>query len=315
MSLRSLDMPSPNLLSIGALSRATGVPADTLRTWERRYGFPAAERTESGHRRYSLLTLERLRIMVRALERGHRPGNVLTATSEQLESLLEIEPPPQPARANEPVRAFEPALASEVIDGWIGHVERYEGRALDRELRTAYAELGGNAFLEERVGPFIIAIGERWASGAITVAHEHFASERIRELLAELWRPLSDSATGAAYVVAAPPTELHVLGLHMVALTVALANGRVVFLGADTPVLEVAAAVEAHAAEAVVMSASASCDPSRLSQHLTELRDAMPARIPIVAGGAGVQGLFSDRDPTGVLVLQRFAGLRAWLRS
>src|SRR5687768_4224959 len=67
MSLRSIDMPSSNLLSIGALSRATGVPADTLRTWERRYGFPAAERTESGHRRYSLLTLERLRLMVRAL--------------------------------------------------------------------------------------------------------------------------------------------------------------------------------------------------------------------------------------------------------
>lgn len=310
MSLRSIDMPSPNLLSIGALSRATGVPADTLRTWERRYGFPAAERTESGHRRYSLLTLERLRLMVRALERGHRPGNVLTATSEQLASLLEIEPASQP-RAVEP----SPATASDVIDAWIGHVERYEGRALDRELRAAYAELGGSAFLEERVGPFIVAIGERWAAGAISVAHEHFASERIRELLAELWRPMSDAATGAAYVCAAPPGELHVLGLHMVALTVALSNGRVVFLGANTPVLEVAAAVHAHAAEAVVLSASASCEPSSLAAHLTELRDAVPAQVPIVAGGAGVQGLFSDRDPAGVLVLQRFTGLRAWLRS
>jgi DNA-binding transcriptional MerR regulator/methylmalonyl-CoA mutase cobalamin-binding subunit len=310
MTLRSLDMPSPNLLSIGALSRATGVPADTLRTWERRYGFPAAERTESGHRRYSLPTLERLRLVVRALDLGHRPGNVLTATSEQLASLLEIAPR-QPARAIEPA----PADVHEVIDAWIGHVERYEGRALDRELRTAYAELGGNAFLEERVGPFIVAIGERWAAGAITVGHEHFASERIRELLAELWRPLSDAATGAAYVCAAPPGELHVLGLHMVALTVALANGRVIFLGADTPVLEVAAAVAAHSAEAVIMSASASCEASRLAQHLTELRDAVPAQVPIVAGGAGVQGLFSDRDPAGVLVLQRFAGLRAWLRS
>jgi len=310
MSLRSLDMPSPNLLSIGALSRATGVPADTLRTWERRYGFPAAERTESGHRRYSLLTLERLRLVVRALERGHRPGNVLTATSEQLASLLEIEPP-EAARAVEPA----PIAGSDMIDAWIGHVERYEGRALDRELRTAYAELGGNAFLEERVGPFIVAIGQRWASGQITVAHEHFASERIRELLAELWRPLSDAATGAAYVCASPPGELHVLGLHMVALTVALSNGRVIFLGADTPVLEVAGAVAAHSAQAVMMSASASCEASSLAQHLTELRDAVPAQVPIVAGGAGVQGLFSDRDPAGVLVLQRFTSLRAWLRS
>jgi methanogenic corrinoid protein MtbC1 len=134
-------------------------------------------------------------------------------------------------------------------------------------------------------------------------------------LLAELWRPMSDAATGAAYVCAAPPGEMHVLGLHMVALTVALSNGRVVFLGANTPVLEVAAAVQAHAAEAVVMSASASCEARSLSLHLAELRDAVPAQVPIVVGGAGVQGLFSDRDAAGVLVLQRFTGLRAWLRS
>lgn len=301
---------SPNLLSIGALSRATGVPADTLRTWERRYGFPAAERTESGHRRYSLLTLERLQLVVRAMDQGHRPGTVLTAPLDQLERLLAIE-------RSQPEPAGERALASgpEVIDAWIGHVERYEGRALDRELRTAYAELGGHAFLEERVGPFIVAIGERWSSGAISVAHEHFASERIRELLAELWRPLSDSATGAAYVCAAPPGELHVLGLHMVALTVALANGRVVFLGANTPVREVAAAVEAHAAEAVILSASASCEGAELRAHLVELRAAVPAAVPIVAGGAGVQGLFKSDEDAGVLVLQRFTGLRSWLRT
>lgn len=299
----------PNLLSIGALSRATGVPADTLRTWERRYGFPAAERTESGHRRYSLPTLERLRLVVRALEQGHKPSVVLTVPPEELGRLIALEPP---AGAGQAAALTLP----DAIEGWLGHVERYEGRALDRELRTAYAELGGHAFLEERVGPFIVAIGERWAAGALSVAHEHFASERIRELLAELWRPLSDAATGPAFVCAAPPGELHVLGLHMVALTVALANGRVVFLGADTPVREVAAAVEAHAAEAVILSAAASCDAGSLRTHLTELRAAVPASVPIVAGGAGVQELFGrGREDAGVLVLQRFTGLRAWLRS
>lgn len=303
-------MPTPpNLLSIGALSRATGVPADTLRTWERRYGFPAPERTESGHRRYSLPTLERLRLVVRALERGHRPGAVLTAAPEHLLSLLDL----VSATAAEPPAAL-PALPA-AIEAWLGHVERYEGRALDRELRTAYAELGGHAFLEERVGPFIVAIGERWAAGALSVAHEHFASERIRELLAELWRPLSDAATGPAIVCAAPPDEQHVLGLHMVALTVALANGRVVFLGANTPVREVAAAVEAHSAQAVIMSASASCRAPALRDHLGELRAVVPDSVPIVVGGAGVQDLFGEEREPGVSVMKRFSDLRAWLRQ
>ena len=52
------------LMSIGAIARATGVPTNTLRTWERRYGFPASQRIASGHRRYSLNTLSRLRLVI-----------------------------------------------------------------------------------------------------------------------------------------------------------------------------------------------------------------------------------------------------------
>ncbi len=37
-------------VSIGGLSRATGVPIETLRTWELRYGFPKSVRKPSGHR-------------------------------------------------------------------------------------------------------------------------------------------------------------------------------------------------------------------------------------------------------------------------
>src|SRR5689334_9148925 len=74
--------------SIGALSRASGVPAETLRTWERRYGFPSAERTESGHRRSPPSTLDRLRLVVSAMALGHRPSNVLAADEATLRQWL-----------------------------------------------------------------------------------------------------------------------------------------------------------------------------------------------------------------------------------
>ncbi len=40
-------------LSIGDFVARTGVAEPTLRVWERRHGFPAPMRTDSGHRRYS----------------------------------------------------------------------------------------------------------------------------------------------------------------------------------------------------------------------------------------------------------------------
>ncbi|MCA9729465.1 MAG: MerR family transcriptional regulator, partial [Candidatus Eisenbacteria bacterium] len=71
-------------LSIGAVSRATGIPANTLRTWERRYGFPKPLRTDGGQRSYSAGVVAHLSEIARALEHGLRPRDVLTASREDL---------------------------------------------------------------------------------------------------------------------------------------------------------------------------------------------------------------------------------------
>ena len=57
-------------LSIGALSRATGIPVETLRTWELRYGYPVPERKPSGQRVYLLSCIPRLRRIAEALFRA-----------------------------------------------------------------------------------------------------------------------------------------------------------------------------------------------------------------------------------------------------
>ena len=59
------------LMNIGALAQAVGIPADTLRTWERRYGVPTPQRTASGHRRYDLSTVDHMIMVREALELGH----------------------------------------------------------------------------------------------------------------------------------------------------------------------------------------------------------------------------------------------------
>src|SRR5688572_19689368 len=77
-------------LTIGAIARATGIPVQTLRTWERRYGFPRPERTESGHRRYPLEVVERLRLMDRAIAQGHRASTVVGGELDALQALLAL---------------------------------------------------------------------------------------------------------------------------------------------------------------------------------------------------------------------------------
>ena len=53
-----------------AVARATGVSTDTLRHYERKGLVPRVPRTTSGHRRYSLATVERVLLIQRALVVG-----------------------------------------------------------------------------------------------------------------------------------------------------------------------------------------------------------------------------------------------------
>jgi MerR family transcriptional regulator, light-induced transcriptional regulator len=293
------------LLSIGALSRATGVPADTLRTWERRYGFPAPERLGSGHRRYSLTTLERLRLVTQAIGLGLRPSAVLPASAEELRTLV-VEARGTGDRA--------PAQSVPVIavmwQQWLEHVASFEGRAFDRQLRIAWGQLGSERFLSELVGPFLRELGARWERGELGVRHEHFGSERLREFLVTQWRPPSDAATGPTCVLATLSGEEHVLGLHMAAVVLALANVRIVFLGADTPVDEIAKAVAQYGAQAVVLSAAESGSTGAYDTALSALRDALPPAVPVVVGGRG----FSDRVH-GIVKLDTFEALEHWSRE
>src|SRR3954466_15099583 len=73
---------------IGAVARMTGIDEHTLRIWERRYGFPRPERSSGGVRLYGAEDVRRLRLISRALSRGHRPGEVVAKDAETLEALL-----------------------------------------------------------------------------------------------------------------------------------------------------------------------------------------------------------------------------------
>src|SRR5512139_3151903 len=89
MAAKNRDPDEGAWLSIGALSRSTGVAVETLRTWESRYGFPVPERKPSGHRVYPVSAVPRLRRIAQALSLGHRAGQVVGASDEALGRLLE----------------------------------------------------------------------------------------------------------------------------------------------------------------------------------------------------------------------------------
>jgi methanogenic corrinoid protein MtbC1 len=260
-------------LSIGAVSRATGIPANTIRTWERRYGFPRPLRTDGGQRSYPSSVVAHLTEISRALERGLRPRDVLTASREDLRRWAMPD---------------TPVVGGEHIDPLLTAVRTLDAEALVRAFEVQWAHRGATAFLDQVAGPFLTRVGADWAAGDIEVFQEHFASEVLRNFLTRQWRPLADTARGPAVVCATPSGERHDLGLHFAATTLALAGRRIVFLGADVPVRDILEASRGIGPEAVALTLSLAVQAdTKVLASVAELRAELPPNVVLLLGGGG----------------------------
>jgi len=288
---------SAGMLSIGALARATGIAVETLRTWERRYGYPGPSRKPSGHRVYPTSSVPRLRRIAEALTRGHRAGEVLTASEEDLTALLHLAPSGAAERM---------APDADVDRELLRAIERFDSERLTRLLMAEWGRLGPLEFVRTRVAPLLTEVGDGWAAGRLEVRHEHFFSERLSDVLRTFRLPLEERARGPLVVFATLPGELHGLGLQMAALVLVTAGCRICYLGTNVPLPELDTLARDLAARAVAISVSAA-GQARAGAQLKRLRELLSRRVALLVGGQG-----AGRARPGIEVLQDLAGLVAW---
>jgi methanogenic corrinoid protein MtbC1 len=302
-SSRSVD----GRLTIGTLSAATGIPPETIRTWERRYGFPKAERKPSGHRVYALAAVPRLRRVAQAIARGHRPAQVVPASESALEALLAafpMVPSPSPAV---PIPDESGATDVAVL---VDAAHRFDATGLRRGFQSAWARLGPLEFLEQRATPFLAAVGEAWAAGTMGVRHEHFASAALGDFLRSVRLPLDERAGGPWIVLATLPGEQHGLGLQMAALMFALRGWRTLVLGVDTPPAQIVALTREVDVRAVALSLIRRRPPREVMPHLTALRRQLPRGVMLIVGGSGApQG---RPHKSGITVFPDLGGADRW---
>ena len=192
------------LFNIGAVTRMTGIPESTLRMWERRYAFPASQRTAGGHRLYSQREVARLRWVKQRVDEGMQIRQAIHAL-QHLER--EGEPAvwaPAPPRL-EPGGASAELFCQQLTEALF----RHDSAGADQVLSEAYPLLPMENLVLDVIGPALREIGDAWRAGRIGVATEHFASHYLRARLV-LWLRAGPPAYPVSPVVlACAPGELH----------------------------------------------------------------------------------------------------------
>ena len=272
-------MNTPNL-NIGAVERDTGLSKDVLRMWERRYGFPVPERNANGERVYPLDQVERLRLIKRLMDQGHRPGRLIAMPSD---ALTQLGP-----KKNRPSRAGNETHDEPGIESLLGLIKQHNANGYVHALQQALARHGLQYFVQDIVAPLTHRIGDAWEDGDIEVFEEHLFTELTKRVLRQSIAALPQGSGNPRVMLTTLPDEQHVLGLLMVEALFALDGAECIPLGTQMPMTEISRAAEAHRADIVTLSFSAAFPARQIPEALLQLRQLLPPSVALWAGGSGV---------------------------
>ena len=285
------------IYNIGVVVRMTGIPAATLRIWERRYDFPVCVRTEGGHRLYTRSEIDRLRWVkaktdpgmqirqaVRALETlGSKPEQGMTAANA-LNAMRESTLGQSPA-----VESYLHILQHRLHETLLRHnIE--EADAVFDEALVLYAP---EDIILNLIGPTLSDIGMGWEKGEVMVATEHLASHYLRRRLItwmNLGPPVFDVPPAA---LACAPGEYHEGGLLMFGVLLRRRRWPVTYLGQSTPLTELASFVKQTAPSAIVVVAMTEEPAAALAEWPMALPKVAEAQRPVF----GYAGRIFNQQP------------------
>ncbi len=302
--MNSPELSTQMTFSIAAVERDTGIGKDTLRVWERRYGFPTPGRDAHDERSYPLAQVEKLRVIKRLMDLGHRPGRIVAQPLEALHQLARGEA--KSMAANEtPAPYVQPQLQA-----YLTLLEAQDAEGLRLAWHEALSHVGLQRFVTEVAAPLTYLVGEAWARGDLAVHQEHLFTESLSALMRQAIGALPRATQGAGpkVLLTTFPQEVHGLGLLMVESVLALQGCPCVCLGTQTPVRDIAQAAAAYQVDVVALSFSANMKPNHVVDGLAELTALLPPGVAVWAGGSA--SALRRRQLGRVLVMHDLASIQ-----
>nr|WP_320049965.1 MerR family transcriptional regulator [uncultured Desulfuromonas sp.] len=275
------------MLTVQQLSQELGISVDTLRVWERRYGFPVPQRDRRGHRRYPVDQVELLRVVRQLQFLGYRPNSLFAMSEIERHQLLESYVTDHDAQTGK----LETQILSAPLD------------ELEQVLRHHLATVGIKPFILHCTAQVLECLDRSWIAGHLTIAREHGVSDRVQKILLELLDKQPRSPADAPLLLFATMNgERHRLALLMAAVLFSQQGACCQWLLDDVPLSELPALVRVTACQGLALSFSSHYSSLKARTDLVSLRRLLPQSCHIVAGGRGVAKAYPMR---GMYLAQR----------
>ena len=194
----------------------TGLSPATLRAWERRYGVVTPHRTESGYRLYDEDAVRTLRGMAALVDQGWSPRQAAEETrrrsaeggsaagdlerqgplaSTGIADMPSLEVPTLDSPAS---AAGAPSPRLPTVDDLLEAAAELDAERLTAILDERFSLASFESVVDGWLMPSLVALGEAWASGRVSVAGEHLTAQAVMRRLAAAYDAASSGASGAS---------------------------------------------------------------------------------------------------------------------
>lgn len=268
------DIPNRSdvLMGIKEVADMMGVMTESLRAWERRYGFPNPSRNASGERQYSEAHIARLRLIKGLLDRGYRPGRIIRLEMDDLISLSN-----KVGAGAPPV----PQDKQELLQLCVAAIKAHNGANLRSMLNGQLMSNGLRDFVIYTSAPLTSLVQTGWIANQFTVSETYLLTAALEPLMRNAITSAaaeSGHLTGPKVVLAAPPQDRSLLGLLFAQALFTLEGAQCQALGAIN-LTDLVARSRVDDVDLAVMCCSQRISPRAVIENTKRLQQELGRKI------------------------------------
>lgn len=259
--------------SIKDLENFTKIKAHTLRIWEQRYSLLQPQRTETNIRYYSDKDVKKILNINLLYKNGYKISKIASMSEKELfETASQI-------------LMDSDVQGRDEINSFIENILELDEQAIQDSLNRINEAIGTERLYTEVLIPLLEKIGTLWQVDAISVSHEHFMSNILREFLITQITSLEASRVSKGKVVLfLPEHEKHELSLLFYYYLLKKKNYDCFYLGQSVPMKDLKSFVQETKPDFLFTSLIAELTDEQFEQLFNDLTDLVqPAQI--FAGG------------------------------
>ncbi len=281
-------MPSTTpAYNLKVVLKETGLAADTLRAWERRYGLPVPERSTGGHRMYSQRDIETIKWLMARQAEGLSISRAVDLWNEHSASgtdpLTDFTPLALSTPQTLPAIHLHPDTnLDSVRSQWIAACLNFSESKAEQALNQAFSMFPVEAVCMDVLQKGMAEIGGLWYEDRVSVQQEHFASGLAMRRLDALLSASPAPSRTQTVLVGCPPNEWHTFTSLLLSLLLRRRGLNVIYLGANVPSDRFKETVTAAHANLVILVAQTLMSAATLQLTALSLTG---LRVPVGFGG------------------------------